>query len=127
MYRNHALVALLMWGIGCSECDENQDSDGDGLDDCVELAAGLDPERSDSDGDGEGDGTEVDCGSDPLDDGQVCYACGWTRGDSSGFVSTGKETGDVISNLTFFDQCEEQVSLWDFAEEYHILWMTASW
>ena len=39
----------------------------------------------------------------------------------------GLNEGDVIANLAFIDQCEEEVSLWDFAGEYHILWMTAAW
>ena len=109
------------------DCRASSDADGDGLDDCTELAAGLDPELADSDGDGDSDGDELDCGSDPLDDAERCYACGWARRDPGDLESTGSAEGDVIANLQFIDQCEEEVALWDLAEEYHILWMTASW
>jgi hypothetical protein len=109
------------------DCDVSSDADGDGIDDCAELAAGLDPDLTDSDGDGDSDSDELDCGSDPLDEGDTCYACGWERRDPGNLESTGNAEGDVIANLQFIDQCEEEVALWEFAEEYHILWMTASW
>ena len=121
------LVAAALWGCGAGECDDSQDGDGDGVGDCTELAAGLDPGLTDSDGDGYSDGDELDCGSDPLDDGEGCYDCGWTRADPGDLEATGNAVGDVIENLEFIDQCGEDVALWDFAEEYHILWMTASW
>ena len=130
--RPHRCLIPLLFLSACAQdgtlaCDANSDIDGDGLNECSELAAGLDPEDADSDGDGEADGAEMDCGSDPLDPTQVCYLCGWRRGDSSDLVATGSEAGDTISNLVFIDQCAEEVALWDFAEEYHILWMTATW
>ena len=109
------------------DCLAGHDSDGDGVDDCVELAAGLNPELADSDGDGESDGDEVACGSNGLDPDEQCFACGWMRNDPGDLVSTGTDEGDVIANIVLIDQCEEEVSLWDFAQEYHILWMTAAW
>ena len=42
------------------------DSDGDGLSDADELAAGTDPQRVDSDADGVADGLELEVGSDPT-------------------------------------------------------------
>ena len=110
-----------------NECVAGADSDGDGIDDCVELASGLNPDVADSDGDGESDGDELDCGSNGLDPDEQCFACGWIRNDPGDLVSTGTSEGDVIANMDFVDQCEEQVALWDFAQEYHILWMTAAW
>ncbi|MBT8239483.1 MAG: gliding motility-associated C-terminal domain-containing protein, partial [Croceitalea sp.] len=44
------------------------DTDGDGLDDDVEIDLGTDPENPDTDGDGIDDGSEVTDGTDPLDD-----------------------------------------------------------
>lgn len=45
----------------------DNDIDGDGLDNKVELAAGTFPYKADSDGDGTADMAEVDAGTDPLD------------------------------------------------------------
>lgn len=132
-FKNRTSSAVLFGAIlsacgqGSAECDQTVDSDGDGVDDCAEVAEGLDPESRDTDGDGFSDGEELDCGSDPLNEGQQCLACGWNRADPGDLVATGNEVGDIIANISFIDQCEEEVSLWDFAEEYHILWMTASW
>lgn len=103
------------------------DSDGDSLDDCDEIDLGTDPMAEDSDGDGVLDPEEVDCSSDPMDAGDACYACGWEHGDPGNLQSTGSAEGDVIANLELTDQCGEQVDLWDFAGEYHILFMTAAW
>ena len=100
-----------LWVVACDassggqDCVAGVDSDGDGVEDCIEL----------------------DCGSDSLDSEEQCFACGWTRNDPGDLESTGSSEGDVIANLRFIDQCGEEVSLWDFAGEYHILWMTASW
>jgi hypothetical protein len=107
----------------CSEEDE----DGDGLDGCAEEELGTDPDDTDTDGDGLDDGEEVDCVSDPTDADEVCYTCGWPHNDPGDLVSTGADVGDVAANMEFEDTCEEMVDLWDFAREYHILWLTAAW
>jgi hypothetical protein len=109
-----------------SACSED-DADGDGLDGCTEEALGTDPDEADTDGDGVSDGDEVECVSDPTDGDEVCFACGWPHNDPGDLVSTGSGEGDVAANMEFTDVCEEMVHLWDFAREYHILWMTASW
>lgn len=108
-------------------CDASADADGDGLDDCAEADLGTDPEQADSDGDGLSDQEEVDCVSDPTDGDEQCYACGWAHSDPGTLTATGAEEGDTIANLTLADTCSESVSLWDFAGEYHILFMTTSW
>lgn len=108
-------------------CDEAGDIDGDGIGDCDEVDAGLDPEAADSDGDGFDDDVELSCVSDPLDPSEVCYACGWPHGDPGTLESTGAGEGDVPENLPFVDQCGDNVQLWDFYGEYHILFMTAAW
>lgn len=112
---------------GGDGCSETEDADGDGLDDCAELEWGTDGARADSDADGTTDGAEVTCGSDPLDQAEVCYTCGWKHGDPGDLGAVGPEVGDTIENLALFDQCEEAVDLWDLAEEYHILFITAAW
>jgi len=107
--------------------DCTADPDGDGLDDCEEWELGTDPDAADTDGDGTGDGDEASCVSDPLDAAEQCYTCGWPHGDPGGLESTGAALGDVVENVPFLDACEEVVDLWDFAGEYHILFVTASW
>ena len=109
-----------------SACSED-DTDGDGLDGCTEEALGTDPDSADTDGDGLTDAEEVDCVSDPLDSDEVCYACGWAHNDPGDLASDGADVGDVIANIPLIDQCEEDVQLWDFAQEYHILFVTAQW
>ncbi len=110
-------------GTDCSSADP----DGDGLDDCEELALGTDPAQADSDGDGYSDGEEADCVSDPLNEAQVCYACGWKHNDPGNLEATGNQEGDTIANIEFEDACGETVKLWDMAQEWHILFMTAAW
>ena len=103
------------------------DADGDGLVDCDEVALGTDPDAADSDADGTSDGDELACGADPLDVDEQCYECGWYRGDPGTLESTGADIGDTIENIAMTDQCGELVDLWDFAGEYHVLFLTAAW
>lgn len=128
---------LMVLGVlalaGCDDkevdasCDATSDADSDGLDDCTEESLGTDPSAKDSDGDGLSDGEEIDCISDPLDGEELCYECGWPHNDPGTLSSTGAEEGDTIANLELIDQCGEMVALWDMAEEYHILFITAEW
>jgi hypothetical protein len=131
-------------------CDPTLDLDSDGLDECAELAQmtdpaiadtdgdglldgaevndhGTDPVSADSDGDGDNDGEEIDCLSDPADASEGCFECGWRRGDPGGLMSTGIARDDVIANIAFVDQCGEDISMWDFADQYSILYMTTAW
>jgi hypothetical protein len=112
---------------GAGGNDGSGNDDGDCLNDGEELELGTDPTLADSDGDGDDDCEELDCGSDPIDASEKCYACGWKRNDPGNLVSTGAAEGDVIENLHLFDQCGDEVELWDFAQAYHILFMTAAW
>jgi hypothetical protein len=136
------LILLATLGAACGEPAEDdtappadssppdcsdEDVDGDGLDGCTEESLGTDPNKADSDGDGLSDAEEMDCASDPLDAEERCYACGWPHNDPGSLSSTGAALGDVVANIPFTDQCGELVDLWDFAEEYHILFITASW
>lgn len=114
-------------GLGSDGCDDTADSDNDGLNDCQEEELGTDPLSEDSDGDGVSDLVENDCSSDPLDAADACYRCGWAKNDPGTLNSTGSESGDVIDNISMVDQCGEEVDIWDFHGEYHILYMTAAW
>ena len=115
-------------GAGSAGGDDGTgNADGDCLTDGDELTLGTDPTLADSDGDGDDDCKELDCGSDPSDGAEKCYACGWKRNDPGNLVSTGAAVGDVIENLELVDQCGEEIALWDFAQAYHILFMTAAW
>jgi len=129
------LVLVALGLVGCPSqvpetdpgCDAESDADGDGLDDCAEAELGTDPERDDTDGDGFADAEEVECVSDPLDGDEVCYACGWKHNDPGDLQSGGAEIGDTIADIALVDQCDEDVPMWDFAGEYHILFLTAAW
>jgi hypothetical protein len=108
-------------------CDATADADADGLDDCLEQELGTDPLAADSDGDGLTDADEIDCVSDPLDAEEVCYSCGWEHADPGNLAETGNAAGETIANLAWVDQCGEEVQMWDFAQEYHVLFLTAAW
>lgn len=112
---------------GSGGVDPAGNPDGDCLTNAEELAKGTNPEQADSDGDGDDDCKEIDCKSDPLDPKKRCYACGWPHGDPGNLVSAGAAEGDVIQNLPLVDQCGDTVPIWDFAGNYHILFMTAVW
>jgi len=53
--------------------------------------------------------------------------CGWEQGFTGAFGTVGQEVGATIVNMEVEDQCEESATLWDFAGEYHILFMTMAW
>lgn len=109
------------------DCDPSADSDGDGLDDCTEEQLGTDPTAVDSDGDGISDPDELDCVSDPLDAAEQCYACGWAHNNPGTLTATGAAIGDTVEDLTFIDQCGDDVRLWDFAGSYTVAFLTAAW
>ncbi|MBK6687983.1 MAG: hypothetical protein IPG45_26145 [Deltaproteobacteria bacterium] len=62
------LAGLVIGWIGCGGSVTEIDTDRDGLSDQDEHALGTSAERQDSDGDGVNDGVELENGSDPLDD-----------------------------------------------------------
>jgi hypothetical protein len=113
------------------------DSDADTISDCDEIALGTNPTLADTDADGASDSQETACVSDPLDGAEKCYACGWKHNDPGNLVATGSMPGNIIGDMQVIDQCQETVSLWDFAAtaaspvpapaDYHILFMTAAW
>src|SRR5687767_3776892 len=114
-------------GAGGAPVDPDANPDGDCLTNAEEELLGTNRDAADTDADGMDDCVERDCLSDPLDSAQKCYACGWKRNDPGTLVSNGSSEGDVVANMDLIDQCQEPVKLWDFAGEYHILFMTAAW
>ena len=121
------MLLLLLACAPVDVCQGSPDPDGDGLSDCEEAELGSDPALADSDGDGFDDGEEADCASDPLSADETCYACGWSRADSSGLSSTGAELGDTIADITLHDQCGDEVQLYDFSGQWNIAFITAAW
>lgn len=129
-------------GEGEGEGEEAVDSDGDGLDDAEEAAAGTDPQSADSDEDGLGDAEEIEGGTDPLaedsdgdgyrdadeitegsdpTDGESwIYAGHWPYyADKDGITAPGEgsapEEGATIPRFVLSDQYGEMVDIYDFA------------
>jgi len=107
--------------------DGSGNADGDCLTDGEEAELGTDPASVDSDRDGVSDCDELACVSDPSNGAEKCYACGWKHNDPGTLVSSGTSVGSAVANATLTDQCGEVVELWDFAQEYHILYQTSAW
>ena len=121
------LVACIQGTNHSADCSVTSDADQDGINECEEIDLGTHPEIADTNGDGISDGDEIDCVSDPNDPNEQCYACGWPHNDPGDLVSEGAAVGDTMANISLTDQCGEQVDLWDFYGEYHILYVTAAW
>jgi hypothetical protein len=81
---------------------------------------------ADADGDGYTLADEEECGSDPENGDLGCFDCAhpW---DSTDRGPDGNDVGDVIANVGLIDTCEQEVGLWNFAGEYHILYLTGAW
>jgi len=108
---------------------DQMDSDGDGLSDADEWAAGSDPDNDDSDGDAWVDGDEWAQGTDPMDAADHPYLGGWPidkdcRDDIQG---TGSSVGDIAQNFSLPDQFGEDVSLYDFCGKAVLLLNAAFW
>ena len=112
------MEALALGLLACGSPEPKDPSASDDTGTVVDL---------DADDDGFTDDEETSCGSDPADVASTCYACGWTRGDSTGFGKVGSAIGDTVANLALVDQCGDDVPLWDMAGMYHILFLTAAW
>ena len=69
MYKLALLVAVLIVLSGCTQpgpTTQAQDTDGDGIEDSLEVKLGTDPQKADTDGDGFPDFTEIRSRSNPL-------------------------------------------------------------
>lgn len=72
------------------------DTDGDGVNDDAELAAGTDPTRIDTDGDGETDDVDVE----PLHANQPPMVLGYTIGSAAGLITLEVDCFDPDGNLS---------------------------
>ncbi len=86
------------FGPGTDPC--NDDSDGDGLKDNIELGLGLDPTNDDTDGDGLQDGWERSNGLDPLSAGGDDGADGDFDGDGLANIDEYRRGTNVASRDT---------------------------
>ena len=103
---------------GDTDTDTDTDTDAD-----TDADSDSDADPIDSDGDGFLDEEEAACGSDAGDPASTCFACGWRDGDPGDLGPVGAEVGDTIENYVMVDQCGDEVPLWTFAGEYHILFV----
>ena len=93
----------------------------------VQDGAASPASLTDPDGDGFENDEEAACGSDPESAESTCYECGWRRGDPGDLVAGDASEGQTVPNVTVVDACGARVPLWDFAGEYHVLFLTAAW
>jgi hypothetical protein len=117
-------------GDGLTDADETAagtdpmvaDTDADGVDDGEEAAIGTDPLASDSDGDGYPDGIEVEAGSDPTDAEDGLYMGGWPYNpDKDAMEDPGwggsARSGAQLPRFAWPDQFGEEVDIYDFANQ----------
>ncbi len=124
------------------------DSDGDGLDDGVEVDDhGTDPLVDDTDGDGYLDGEEVDGGTNPSYEYSHLYAGDYNVGYCADGVATATgptgagvynyggssynwdyyQPGDVMENFSLLDQYGEYVDLYSFCGQHVTITNGAFW
>ena len=130
----------------------NPDSDGDGVPDGQEFSLGTDPLDADSDGDGQSDGQEVESGTDPAhadtdgegfsdaderaDGTDPSDPFSWAFGGpkwpdlsnfAGGVYANGWEVGNVLADLTFSDQRDEPLNLYQFFGYVILIDFSAGW
>ena len=130
-----APLLLLPLAFACSPAavdapwGDEMDSDGDGLNDALEVELGTDPDAADSDGDGFTDADEFDQGSSPTDGTDRPYLGGWTKDrDCADSVSpTGSQVGGITEDFELPDQYGDVVRLHDFCGRAVMLVGSAEW
>lgn len=59
-----------------------------------------------------------------LDLPSAATACAWPDEDPGDLEETGAKPGDVVANVTLWDQCGEPLPLWDLHGRYVLLYLT---
>lgn len=115
-------------------CRSDVDTDGDGLSDRDERAAGTDPREVDTDGDGYGDRDEVFEQTDPTDPTSVIYQGGWPYWFAKDTLEGGSfdgvaEVGERFARVVLVDQYGDRVDLFDFygADRPVVIDISAQW
>ncbi len=105
------------------------DSDGDGMSDADEEAAGTDPSSADTDLDGWLDGEEFERNTDPLDGADKPYTGGWPIGECRDSLSadTSLAPGNVAPNFELTDMYGDTVRLHDFCHMAVLVVTGAGW
>ncbi|RME60050.1 MAG: hypothetical protein D6780_04110, partial [Candidatus Dadabacteria bacterium] len=91
------------------------DSDGDGLPDAVEGAAGGDACKADSDGDGVSDGDEVEHGGDVSDDSDGEEIEGIIESISDDSITVNSTTFVITSDTELIDEEKNSLEISDFS------------
>ena len=97
---------------------------------CAPAAEEPEPPTPDPNEDNDGDGytlaQEQDCGTDPENGDVGCFDCGhpW---DSTDQGPSGNDVGDIVENFLLRDTCGDDVELWNFAGDFHVLYLTGAW
>ena len=124
------LVLLSAMAVACDAApvDIPFDSDGDGMMDDDEVAAGTDPENADSDDDGWEDGEEVASYTDPADPDDHPYTGGWKIDSCRHDVEpTGNAVGDIAYDFELEDQFGDTLHLHDFCGQAVFIESSAFW
>jgi hypothetical protein len=115
--------------VGCaSEVVVDVDADQDGLLGSEEAALGTDPNAADSDGDGVDDGVELANNTDPLNGGEYPYKGGWAIDSCHDDIKgEGLEEGAVADDFALTDQNGQSVHLYSFCNRVVYMVFAAFW
>lgn len=121
-------ASMVVDGIGGDFDAGTQDSDGDGVPDADEEAAGTDPDSADSDADGWDDAAELNGNTDPLSADDHPYTGGWPIGTCRDELSGGAlAVGQVAPQFELVDMYGDTVRLHDFCHMAVLVVTGAAW
>ena len=127
---SHEVSTVDTDGDGITDADEAAagtdpalaDTDADGINDADEATNGTDALNADTDGDGYPDGAELSAGSSPTDPESGIYTGGWPFNADKDSMTAGDASGraaegEIVPRFKFVDQFGEEVDLYDFAHQ----------